>query len=92
MSITSWNLGLDDAANGEPPRASRLHDPDYQEGYDSGVQCQEPAIPEPAIPGPSIEDLCAGHGHPYAHDDEQGSRCYCGVRREFTPDERARRP
>lgn len=81
MTSRDFNRGLDDAANGEDEKG-RQH-PDYYEGYRLGAR--EPAPqPEPQMPSPEPADICAGNGHPYYGDDEQGERCYCGERRVFS--------
>ena len=87
MSLSSWNLGLDDAACGNDPRTSRSNDSDYQEGYAYGLTEPNDDVPKQQPPEPSAEDICGGMGHPYYGADGDGPRCYCGERRTFEPGE-----
>lgn len=88
MSERTYYMGMDDAANGAPPRTGRFaSDPDYTAGYDDtiGTSADERHYPEPSMPEPSDEDLCGSFGHKYYGEDPEGPRCYCGHRREFSP-------
>jgi len=97
MSDTTWNRGLDDAAQGAERRLSG--DADYQTGYDYGEavnRVRREKQPEPTeaevllVLGGVVMELetaqrvlCASVGHPSAGDDGDGLRCYCGEVREF---------
>lgn len=86
MSLSSWNLGMDDAACGNNPRPGRTNDADYQEGYAYGSPDPQLDSPEPEPPSPTAEDICESIGHPYYDADNEGPRCYCGKRRTFERD------
>jgi len=60
MSLSGWNLGLDDAACGNDPRPSRANDGDYQEGYAYGAPDPQADIPSPRAPEATAEDICGG--------------------------------
>jgi len=65
--------------------------PDVHEEHPCSV-CMEEQY-RPREPEPERDEheyflaLCDAEGHPYHGCDNEGPRCYCGERREFTEDE-----
>ena len=60
MSEREWNRGMDDAAQGAPPRCNPS--PDYLDGYRYGLPPDEHDYPSPPDPpGPTVEELCNPH-------------------------------